>query len=718
MIEERTQIHVKTAPVANDDQETILVVDDRAINRDFLVSLLGYSGYHTLEADSVAQAIDSIHRDRVDLVITDVQMPEGSGFTLLERLQSENRTAHLPVIVYTAAYRTPDAAAKGKHLGAFAVLHKPTEPQDLLDTVRSALGKPAQEIPLAPVDNKTDNTKPGLGYRAAALVEIMLDLAEEQVPERMLANFRQATQELVGAKFAALHLLPDAYAGAGEGPSSIPANQSSAHQYPALAFPLSDGRPCRRTGVTPAEYGVTVSEEHATDSPVLFLPVRTRFHNYGCLCMAVRLGGGEFSDEDERLGATLATKVALVYENARFHAETQEYAARMAREIEERERSQEELAQIRKEQVRLKDEFLSHVSHELRSPIMAIHQFTEILLDEVAGPLNAQQREYLQIAFRNANQLSTMVSDLLETTRIEAGKLSIEPQAIALAAPIREAVDIAQTTARKKGIEVLQDLSATIPLALADAGRVRQILTNLVDNAIKFTPENGKITLRAELHDDDAFVCVSVADTGCGIPAAETTKIFDRHYQVSVGDWSARKGLGLGLAICKELVERQGGTIWAESEPGAGSRFKFTLPVFSIARLLAPVVMTEALADHVAVITVHAAKENCRDMRPTLERCILPDLDVLLPGTYPVKSGNVFVLVARTDAKGGEVLVRRIEEQLERSHESAGGSVPYQVEMGIVELPRQPSQLGMAEQTANALRIVEEKIRSTIAERS
>ena len=249
------------------------------------------------------------------------------------------------------------------------------------------------------------------------------------------------------------------------------------------------------------------------------------------------------------------------------------------------------------QQLELKDQFISHVSHELRSPLTVVYSFVEILLDGLAGEINDQQREFLLIAQRNANQLRQMIDDLLEVTRAQTGKLVVNPCRMALAREINVTLEGLGPQAEAKQISLESDLTEHVPAVLADPYRVRQILVNLVDNAVKFTPEGGSIRVNASLAagSEDALL-VSVQDTGPGIPEAERDDIFRQLYQLDCGAPATRKGLGLGLFICRELVTRQGGRIWVDSAPGQGSRFSFTLPVYSPAAAIVPLLTSENVA--------------------------------------------------------------------------------------------------------------------------
>ena len=250
---------------------------------------------------------------------------------------------------------------------------------------------------------------------------------------------------------------------------------------------------------------------------------------------------------------------------------------------EERKKLEEALELIRQDQMRFKDEFLSHVSHELRSPLTAIKQFTTILLGGLAGELNKEQREYQQIVLKNIRQLQSMIDDLLEVTRLETGKLTVELERVSVMIAVTDTFNTLKGSARAKGVTLSYDLPPNLPSVHADPTRLRQILIILLDNAIKFTPEGGSVTVKALVQQQDTrLLLLEVSDTGCGINPEITDDIFERLYQVSERTEGSRKGLGLGLYICKELVMRQGGTIWAKRRPQNGSTFSFTLPVFSL----------------------------------------------------------------------------------------------------------------------------------------
>src|SRR6266576_3026512 len=248
----------------------------------------------------------------------------------------------------------------------------------------------------------------------------------------------------------------------------------------------------------------------------------------------------------------------------------------------------------RKQQLEFKNQFLSHVSHELRTPLTCIHQYVTLLLDGLAGPVAPEQRDHLKTVLKSVNQLHAMIRDLLEATRAESGKMRVEPRCVSIAELMQQAVAMMTPTAQGRQVKLEMGLDSRIPLVHADPDRILEVLINLTDNALKFTDPGGSVMLRASTTEADAeSVYVSVTDTGRGISREAQALIFERLYQDPDSIDNNRSGLGLGLFICKEVIRLHGGRIWVTSEPGQGSIFTLTLPLYSLAKLLTPVIVYE-----------------------------------------------------------------------------------------------------------------------------
>jgi len=236
---------------------------------------------------------------------------------------------------------------------------------------------------------------------------------------------------------------------------------------------------------------------------------------------------------------------------------------------------------------RLKSEFVATVSHELRTPMTAIKGYVELLLKGVAGPLNEQQLRFLEIVHTNTERLSSLVSDLLDISRIEAGKITFVPEEVDLAELVSEVLTEARRLAEEDGraVTFVAELPPDLPPVWADRERLYQILANLVDNGYRYTPDGGRVLVRARRQGEE--VQVDVVDNGIGIPPDEQERVFERFYRGEHPLVMASAGTGLGLSIVRTLVEMHGGQIWVESDgiPGKGSTFSFTLPVAEGGRL-------------------------------------------------------------------------------------------------------------------------------------
>jgi len=231
-----------------------------------------------------------------------------------------------------------------------------------------------------------------------------------------------------------------------------------------------------------------------------------------------------------------------------------------------------------KEIDQMKSDFVTSVTHELRSPLTSLTMYIDLFLKGGAGELNDKAKKFLTIMERSNNRLSRFIDDLLDMAKIERGKMEIKKEPLGILPIVSETVQLMKPQADEKDIEITMDISDNLPLVFVDGDRTRQIITNLLSNSIKFTPEKGKVSIK--IQDEGEHVQVSISDTGIGIPPEQINRIFDKFEQVREVRERVKgpKGTGLGLAIVKSLVEAQGGKIWVESEVDKGSTFYFTLP--------------------------------------------------------------------------------------------------------------------------------------------
>ena len=299
------------------------------------------------------------------------------------------------------------------------------------------------------------------------------------------------------------------------------------------------------------------------------VPLKVKDRVLGSL-MVDRIQAHSLTQDDLELMMTVAHQVAIALDNAAAYEQIEDLNVGL--EVKVRERTAE-LEQAD----RLRSQFLSHVSHELKTPLTSIKGFLQNLLDGLTGPLNEKQQRYLSRMLDNSDRLIRMIEALLDRTRIQSGRLDLVPVEIDLGHCVADAVEQLRLLAQAKQ-QSLETIVPSVPLVVwADRDRLIQIVTNLVQNAVKFTPEGGSImvTVRQE---SQTLAGVSVRDTGQGIPPEFLDQIFDPFFRVKQVR-SGTKGLGLGLSIVRTLVEVQGGTIAARSELGQGAELSFTIPL-------------------------------------------------------------------------------------------------------------------------------------------
>jgi GAF domain-containing protein len=311
--------------------------------------------------------------------------------------------------------------------------------------------------------------------------------------------------------------------------------------------------------ITAGSYSSPISDAliEAGYRAVVAVPLIREDHLIGAMTMN-RKTPGEFPAETIELLQTFATQSALAIQNARLF-----------REIEEKSRQLEVASQH-------KSEFLANMSHELRTPLNAIIGFSEVLTDRMFGDLNEKQDEYLKDIYASGTHLLSLINDILDLSKIEAGRMELELTDFDLPTAIENALTLVRERAGRRSIALHTSIDTRLGQIQADERKIRQVVLNLLSNAIKFTPEGGRIEVRAE--PKDGFVEISVSDTGVGIAPEDQEKVFEEFRQVGT---AAKKveGTGLGLTLCRKFVELHGGRISVKSEEGVGSTFTFTIPV-------------------------------------------------------------------------------------------------------------------------------------------
>ena len=290
---------------------------------------------------------------------------------------------------------------------------------------------------------------------------------------------------------------------------------------------------------------------------VLAMPLHVEQRILGAL-VVVRREAGDFSPAAVNLLQTLATQSAIAIQNARLFRELEVKGTEL------------EIAN------RHKSEFLANMSHELRTPLNAVIGFSEVLLERMFGELNDKQDEYLQDILASGRHLLSLINDILDLSKIEAGRMELELTEFDLPQAVDNALTLVRERANRRGIALDHAIEEGVGPFRGDERKIKQVLLNLLSNAVKFTPEGGRIGVRATL--DNGNVQIAVTDTGVGIAPEDHEAVFEEFRQVG-DEAKKREGTGLGLALARRFVELHGGKIWVESELGHGSTFTFTLPV-------------------------------------------------------------------------------------------------------------------------------------------
>ena len=506
-----------TSPPALPDptSSTVLLVDDEPANLDLLEDMLRRRGFHAIARTSDArEAVPLFERERPDLVLLDLHMPFRTGFEVLADLRARTPAdEYLPVLVLTA-----DAtfAAKQRALqeGAHDFLTKPFVNAEVLLRVRNLLHTRA----LYGAQREARAAAEQAARVAALLAEASRVLAGSLDTRTALAQLAR----LLAAGFAdacEVHL-------------------------------VEDGTAWRVTGAASEGVARAADAGDAVAAPerVLDVPLQTPAAHVGRLVLRRFAPRPAFAFEEVALAEELARRAALAVEHARLFAD-----ARTATEDRER--------------------ILAVVAHDLRTPLAALLMDAEMLHVRRASNLDAGQTRTVARMYDTARRMDGLIDDLLEVSRVDRGAMALDLHDHAPDALVAQAADMLRPLAESAGLALDVRGDAAGAVVRADDRRIVQVLSNLVGNAVKFTPAPGAVELVTELGDEECRI--SVRDTGPGIPADQVPHLFGAFWQARHAD---RRGLGLGLAIARGIVEAHGGRIWAESEVGRGTTFSFTLP--------------------------------------------------------------------------------------------------------------------------------------------
>jgi len=322
---------------------------------------------------------------------------------------------------------------------------------------------------------------------------------------------------------------------------------------------------------------------------------------------------------------------------------------------------------------RIKSDFISIISHELRTPLTSIKESVSLVLDGVAGPINKEQEKILTISKNNIERLAKIITDILDMSRLEAGRIIMHKRKLNINEIIKDVYNTTKTTVEQKNMEFSLSLEESIEFTWFDPDRIGQILKNLISNAVKFSRDNGKIKISSSKEDINGkgFIKVTVEDNGIGMFKEDIGKLFNNLSPLDASMTRKHGGAGLSLAISKGIVELHGGDMWVTSEPDAGSKFIFTIPVYKKHEEF-DFLMEEAIErskrndNKIAVIIFEIknvkdmVEKNISEMEDIIKKTVRGPEDKTVRG----RKGECIVIIACTDRPGAMAIMRRIKDNI------------------------------------------------------
>jgi len=405
------------------------------------------------------------------------------------------------------------------------------------------------------------NSTIGLDQCLKAILDTTTDLLEVEMASIMLINRAKNELSIRYACGLSEKIIKEARSILGQKDPKEVAAWVAQRGEPLLIEDIEkDGRFLKRGG-----------DKYSTNS-LLSVPLKVKDEVIGVINVNNKKLGGVFTQQDLDILMTLANEVAIAIQNNRLYEELLSANERL------------------KELDQLKSDFVASVSHELNTPLATSKYLLSIVEKGIAGNVTPKQKEYLGLIQNNIDRLTRLIDNLLNLSRIESGRFELRREQLDIAGLIKEAIEPFKASAQAKTVSLKAAIASRLPKVYIDKDRAMQVLTNLLDNAIKFTPEGGRIVISAEIFKPQPsflnagldFVQVCVSDSGAGISPEDIDKLFVKFQRVSNKLQGEKiKGTGLGLAITKEIVDAHSGKIWIESELGAGSKFFFTMPVYN-----------------------------------------------------------------------------------------------------------------------------------------
>jgi len=434
--------------------------------------------------------------------------------------------------------------------------------------------------------------------------------------------------------------------------------------------------------------GLQLVAEIAKSKPEILTVLMTGHGSIDSALEAMKRGASDYLTKPLNLEEMFVRLQKVLEEKQRF-VKLKDFAAQL-------EKANQDLKRIDE----MKSEFVSIASHELRTPLASIKNAVQLILQGKTGEINENQKKFLSMADRNISRLTNILNDLLNLSRIESGKIEMKIEELDPRALIEFILSSLRPQADGKSAQLKIEIGKKLPSVYGDREKVEQILTNLVGNAIKFTPEGGEISVSAQPSPRGGNkLAISVRDSGIGISEDQQEKIFEKFHQVEGSLHRSVSGTGLGLAITKGLVEAHHGEIWVESEIGKGSTFTFTLPIsegerrdlhfrFILDREFQRVQETDSSLT-LFLIEIMDQKDEVKDLlleklEENLRKCLCRRADIVLRR----KREKLLAALCEADVKAAGIIRRRLEQAVQNSPDVSLDS-PLVIKMGMATYPEE-----------------------------